>query len=140
MLTLHQLHDRTSADRKQRSAYVKIIGKKTGHTPQGLGFVAAKTYSRYKVGRDGRLVPNTNPNHYVSMIVFVNKKLQCHVSCSCADNLYRWEYANTQHDASEIEYSNGDAATTTNPGNMPALCKHLVCLYQSIRAKLPSGK
>jgi hypothetical protein len=137
MLTIKQMFNKTSQDRKQRANYVKVVSMKTGRTPKGLGFVAAKTYSRVKVDNKGKLVTNTNPTHYVSMIIFVDKKLHCNVSCSCDDNLFRWEYSNTQNDASEIEYSNGEPAVVTNPENQPGLCKHLCALYEKIKSKLP---
>ncbi len=139
MLTIRQLFTRTSKDRKQRAQYVRCLGMKTGYTKAGFGFVAAKSYSFYKVNSEGRLVRNLTPHKYLTMITFVNSKLQCHVSCSCEDNLYRWEFANANRGAAEIEYSNGDPPNTTNPEYKPALCKHLVALYLKIQPKLPTG-
>ncbi len=139
MLTLRQLFKRTTEDRKQRAMYVKVLQMKTGHTKEGLGFVAAKTRSTHIVNGDGKLVRNPKPTTYVSMIIFIDRKLNCHVSCSCDDNLYRWEYANAGKNAAEIEYSNGEPPIYTNPGYKPGLCKHLVSLYLKIQPKLPSG-
>jgi hypothetical protein len=139
MLTLKQLYARTDEERKQRATYVQIVAMKTGYTNEGLGYVAAKTFSRYKVGPDGKLKRNTVPNHYISMITFQNKKLQAVLSCSCDDNLFRWEVANSYKGASEIEYSNGAAPDTTNPNYRPGMCKHLVSLYLKIQPKLPPG-
>ena len=139
MLTLRQIFKRTSEDRKQRALYVKILQMKTGHTPEGLGFVAAKTYSEYNVNAQGELVRNPSKTRYISQITFIDRKLHCHVSCSCDDNLFRWEYANTHRNASEIEYSNGEPPIDTNPGFKPGLCKHLAALYLKIQPKLPSG-
>jgi hypothetical protein len=139
MLTLKQLEARTTRERKIRAQYVKIVRMKTGHTPEGLGFVAAQTYSKWIVNRQGKLVPNPNKHYYISQITFINKKLKVHVSCSCDDNLYRWEYANSDKEAAVIEYSNGEMPSTTNPLLKAGLCKHLVALVTQIRPKLPSG-
>lgn len=140
MLTLDQLYQRTTEDRKQRAQYVKLMQTKVGHTELGLGFIAARTYSTYKVNNQGQLVRNINPQHYVSMIVFLDRKLHVHVSCSCGDNCFRWETANSYKNAAEIEYSNGEAPNITNPRYNPGLCKHLTRLYESIRPRLDALK
>lgn len=139
MLTIKQLAKRTSEDRKQRALYVKIIAMKAGRTPEGLGFVAAKTYSTHTVNSKGELVRNPSPTRYVSMITFIDKKLHCKVSCSCDDLLFRWEFANAEKEAGDIEYSNGEAPNTTNPELKPSLCKHIMALYTKIQPKLPPG-
>lgn len=139
MLNLRQLAKRTSEDRKQRSLYVKITGMKAGYTKGGLGYVAAKTQSTHVVNAKGRLVRNPEPHQYITMITFIDNKLHCHVSCSCSDLTYRWEWANANKGAGEIEYSNGDAPDTNNPGYKPSLCKHLFRLYEKIKPKLPPG-
>jgi hypothetical protein len=137
MLTIKQLAALTTKDRKQRSTYVKIAQNKIGHNKQGLGFIAAKTYSSHTVNNKGNIVPNPSPIHYVSVITFLDKKLHVHVGCSCDDNLFRYEFANTDKDASEIEYSNGEPPDTMNPQLVPGLCKHLYRVYLSIKNKLP---
>lgn len=139
MLNLKQLMARTDAERKQRAQYVKILKLKAGYTSHGQGFVSAQTYSRFKVDQSGKLVRNTEPTKYVSVIVFLNRKLQCKVACSCDDNMFRWEFANSEKGASEIEYSNGQPPVVTNPAYKPGLCKHLVALVEAIKPKLPSG-
>lgn len=137
-MTLKQLLKQTTGDRKQRANYVKILKMKTGHEKDtGFGFVAGVTYSSKLVNEKGKLVTNPNPTHYVSVITFIDKKLHCRVSCSCSDNLFRWEWSNTNKDASEIEYCNGLAPDTTNPTHNPGLCKHLCALYMRIQPKLP---
>lgn len=139
MLTLKQLYSKTTPERKDRARYVRIVQTKIGHNKQGLGYVAARTYSRLKVGRDGRLVKNDDPQHYVTMITFLNKKLQCICSCSCGDTTFRWEVANSYKGAAEIEFSNGEPPLTTNPTFKVGLCKHLCALYAKIQPKLPPG-
>src|SRR5882672_12172135 len=106
MMNLKRLAKYTSEDRKDRARYVKVLAMKTGYTPDGLGFMAAKTYSQYRIDADGRKRLVNNPDHYISMITFIDHKLNCHVSCSCGDLCFRWEYANNLKDAGEIEYSN----------------------------------
>lgn len=139
MLTLKQLVARTDPERKQRATYVKIIKMKTGHNSEGRGVVLAQSYSRMKVNSEGRLVRNASPERYMSGIVFLNTKLQVHVACSCLDNTFRWEWANANKGASEIEYSNGEPPNTTNPMYKTGLCKHLVALVERIAPKLPPG-
>ncbi len=138
-LTLKQMLQRTDRDRKYRSGFVKISKMKTGYLKNGLGYVACQSYSTHKVGADGRLVKTTNPNHHVTVYTFIDKKLHVHCACSCEDNTFRWEFANTQKNASEIEYSNGDPPSTTNPLLRVSLCKHMVALAEKIKPKLPPG-
>ncbi len=139
MLTLKQMAHRTSAARKVRAENVKIIGIKTGWNDDGLGFVAARTYTKRKPNSRGKMVTVKNPVKHTSVITFINKKLKCSVSCSCGDNLYRWEVANTLKGASDIEYSNGEMPFITNPKLRASLCKHLLALYWAIQDKLPKG-
>jgi len=139
MLTLKQFMTKTDEGRKQRAQYVRIVGLKTGYLKSGLGYVACKSYSTHKVNEQGRLVRVPNPEHHITVITFIDKKLHVHHACSCQDNLFRWEWANTQKNASEIEYSNGEPPTTTNPRFKNSLCKHGVALVERIRPKLPPG-
>lgn len=139
MLTLKQLYQRTTPERKDRAQYVRIIKVKMGHTKQGLGYVACRSYSRFKVGADGRLKRNEDPTHYVTMFTFLNKKLQCIASCSCGDNTFRFEVSNSYKGAAEIEFSNGEPPLTTNPTFKVGMCKHMTSLYKKIQPKLPPG-
>lgn len=139
MLTPKQLYYRTTRERKERVQYVRIIRIKMGHNRQGLGYVAAKTYSKYKVRADGMVVKNKNRRDYLTMITFLNRKLQCIVSCSCGDNTFRWEVANTYKEASEIEFSNGEPPLITNPTFKVGMCKHIAALYLKIKPQLPEG-
>ncbi len=138
MLTLSQLYRQTTSDRKQRSVYVKILKMKAGYNKAKQGFVAAQTYSRFKINDKGEIVRNVSPNKYVSVITFLDNKLHCHVSCSCSDTCFRWEVANSFKDGAVIEYSNGAAPDTTNPAYKIGMCKHLTALYLKVKPKLPA--
>lgn len=136
-MTLSQLAARTTMDRIERARHVKLLQTKIGHNAEGQGFIAAQTTTTRKVDPHGRLVRVTSGSKYVTMITFVDKKLHCIVSCSCDDNLFRWEVANTKRKASEIEYSNGENPVVTNPKLNPGLCKHLYAVFVSVRSRLP---
>jgi hypothetical protein len=137
-LTLKQFFQRTDPARKQRAKYVKITGMKTGHLRSGLAYVACKSYSTHKVNEQGKLVRVSQPNHHITVLTFINNKLQVHVACSCEDNTYRWEWANTQKDAAVIEYSDGSPPDYTNPKYRASMCKHMVALTMKIGPKLPA--
>lgn len=137
MKTLKQLARQTTKERKQKAQYVKIIATKIGHNRKGQGYVAAKTYSMFVIDKDGRLVKNPNKTYYVSMITFVDKKLNCILSCSCGDNTFRWEASNSYKGAANIEYSNGEPPVVTNPTFAIGACKHLYALMIKINPKLP---
>jgi hypothetical protein len=135
-MTLSQLAARTTMDRIERSRYVKLLKTKMGHDANGYGFIAAQTTTTKVVDQSGRLVRHVG-SKYITMVTFFDKQLHCRVSCSCDDNLFRWEVANTKRNAAEIEYSNGERPKVTNPTMNPGLCKHLYALYVSVRFKLP---
>lgn len=139
MLTPKQLYNKTSKERREKAQYVRIIRVKMGHNRQGLGYIAAKTYSRYIINSEGRVVKNPDRRDYITMLTFLNRKLQCIASCSCGDNTFRWEVANAYKGASEVEFSNGDPPVITNPTFKVGLCKHLVALYLKIKPQLPEG-
>lgn len=139
MLTLRQLYSKTDQERKERSRFVKIVKTKMGHNKQGLGYIAAQTYSTHKVNEQGKLVRNSDPHRHLTMITFLNNKLQCIVNCSCEDYTYRYESVNSYKGAAKLDYSNGDPPVFTNPAMTNALCKHAVALYLKIQPKLPSG-
>lgn len=139
MLNLRQLIRRTDDGRKQRARYVKNVGVKTGRLRSGLAYVASKSKSTHKVNAKGKLVRVPNPPVHITVITFIDRKLNVHCACSCEDNTFRWEFANTAKDASEIEYSNGEPPTTTNPMLRNSMCKHMIALVDKISAKLPPG-
>jgi len=138
-MKIQELYRRTSDERKYLAQFVRLKDMKSGHLPDGSGFVAAHTSSIKRLDRDGFLVPvpASDRNTYVSAIVFIDKKLNVKVGCSCLDNTFRAEFANHKHGAADIYYSNGQPARITNPKNLPFLCKHLVALYLKIASKLP---
>jgi hypothetical protein len=138
-LTLKQMLKKTDGERHARAAFVKISKMKTGYLANGLGYVACQSYSTHNIGPDGRPVRKTTRNHHVTVYTFIDKKLHVHCACSCEDNTFRWEFANTQKNASEIEYSNGEPPSTTNPKLRVSLCKHMIALADKIRPKLPPG-
>ncbi len=139
MLTLKQFMAKTDSERKQRAKYVRITRMKTGHLKNGLGYVACQSYSTHKVDDTGKLVRAIDPQHYVTMITFIDSKLHVHFSCSCLDLCFRFEFSNEKKNAGIIEYSNGEAPIVTNPKMLPSLCKHGVALVERIKPKLPPG-
>lgn len=139
MLNLKQLIRRTDDARKERARRVKLVGLKTGYLLSGLGYVASKSMTTHKLDARGKLVRVANPPQHVTVITFIDKKLNVHCACSCEDNTFRWEFANTVKDAAEIEYSNGAPPVTTNPMLRNSLCKHMIALVDRIRPKLPPG-
>ncbi|BAG41676.1 hypothetical protein [Ralstonia phage phiRSL1] len=139
-LTIHQIVKKTNRLRVEGSRYVRFIDLKKGFDSLGRGFIAGASYSTHIVGQDGRPHVNPNPHKYVTVITFLDQQLHVHVSCSCADMLYRWEVALTSKGAAEIEYSNGDLPTTTNPQLKVMCCKHVLALYTKIKPKLPAPK
>lgn len=138
MLTLSQLYRQTTGDRKQRATYVRILKTKAGYNKAKQGFVAAQTFSRFKVNDKGEIVRNATPNKYVTLITFLDNKLHVHIACSCSDTCFRWEVANSFKGGAVVEYSNGAAPDTTNPAYKIGMCKHLVALYLKIKPKLPA--
>jgi hypothetical protein len=146
MLTLPQIIRRVNKRRHESAKYVKIVHQKRGWDSLGRGFVASASYSTHvwdhyrqkfvknKTGKGGR------PNRYVTVIVFMDTYLHAIVSCSCADFKYRWEVALNHQQAADIEYSNGELPVIRNPQMRPAQCKHLVALYNKIKAELPRPK
>lgn len=137
MLTIHQIAKKTSRLRIEGARYVRFTDTKKGYLKNGNGFIAAASYSTHVIGPDGRPKVNEQPSKYVTVIEFVDMKLHVHVSCSCADFTYRWEVALHNKGAAEIEFSNGEQPTTTNPSLKPAMCKHAYSLYMKIKPKLP---
>ena len=136
MLTFQYIVRLTDPLRKLNAKLVKIVKFKTGYTTRGTGYAACQSYSTHHYDQHGRKIPNADRNRYVTVVEFVDKKLHCNVSCSCPDFMYRHEVALNRRGAADIEYSNGEMPTTTNPELRVATCKHLIALYLRIRAKL----
>ncbi len=135
-MKLDQLVRQSDRMRKANSKLVRVVGYKTGFDKQGLPTAVAKTYTprEYTVGM--RLVKARDQNKYVSSVKFLDKKLNCKVSCSCPDFVFAgWEWSNAQVGASDIIYGNGEPPDIKNPGHRPGLCKHLLALRQLIKDK-----
>ena len=141
MLNLTQMTRRTDKRRVGNATYVVMRNVKTGHwksgPDRGLAYIAAQTSSTHVQDQHGQLIPNPDKNTYVTAITFVDRQLNVKASCSCPDYLFRWEWANWNRKAADIEYSNGDSPDITNPTYKPSLCKHLVALAERIMDKLP---
>ena len=70
--------------------------------------------------------------------------VECKVDCSCPDFKYRWAYADTKQDASNI----GDKSlnkcinrrpSIRNPREVPGMCKHLIALKDYLKTKIDSS-
>lgn len=139
MLTFPQIIRKTSKLRKLNATYVKLTRLKVGYNRKGQAFIAAQSYSTHVFDpKKLKPVKSLNRTRYVTSVTFLNNKLQVRCSCSCPDFTYRAEYALSKRGAAEIEYSNGEAPVTTNPGLVPMCCKHLVAVYEHIKEKLPA--
>lgn len=67
----------------------------------------------------------------------VHRSRKVFVSCNCDRFLYYYEYALTQHGASEIKYSNGRFPVEKNPTLIPSACKHILCaMHEIVQNKL----
>ena len=140
MLTLDQIAKKVDKFRREGSKYVRFTDLKKGWLTNGNAYVAAASYSTHTLDQYGKPKPNRNPSKYVTVIEFLDKQMHVKVSCSCADNTFRWEWALANRGAADIEYSNGASPDTNNPSYKPAQCKHLYALYQKIKPKLPTPK
>lgn len=138
MFNIHQISKKTNRKRRENARYVRLLQVKKGRTPNGLGFIAAQSYSTHIIDEHGRPVRQETPHKYVTMILFVDDKLNVKVSCSCADFLYRWEWALWNRGAADIEYSNGDSPEINNPQYKISSCKHLFKLYEHIKSQIPT--
>jgi len=119
--------------RKMNARFVKVVAFKKGYNRLGQATAIAKTYTPLEFNSAKTVVRSRDLNRYVSSIVFLDKKLNVKVSCSCPDFLFRWEYPLYANGAADIVYGNGDPANTTNPGNVPGMCKHLIALRVLIK-------
>lgn len=137
MLTFPQIAKTTPNNRRLGSQYVKLLKVKTGYDDQGLAFIVAQSYStKVWSEKQGIFVNNPNRDKYLTHVQFLDRKLHCKLSCSCPDFMYREEYALHKKGAADIEYSNGEPPTTTNPKQQIFMCKHLYKVYTIIKDKL----
>jgi len=137
MLTLKQIIAKTPSNRIEGARYVKPLRVQSGYNEDGQAFIAAQTYSTHEWSPTLHTwVRSQNRPKYVTMITFLDKKLHCKVSCSCADFMFRSEFALHSKGAADIEYSDGSPPDFTNPQLRPQTCKHVVRLYFMIQDKL----
>lgn len=137
-MNLRQLRESTLEIRKLNSRFCVIDRTKIGKMKDGTRFVAAIIHStkvQYSNG-DFLVKGQDEPQSYVTVINFLDANANVKVACSCLDYLYRWEYANTQKGAADIEYCNGQAPVITNPSQRAGLCKHLTALMNHIAPML----
>lgn len=139
-MNLPQLLKRTPKHRIEGAQYVKLTKLKLGYDKDGFAIAYCQSYSTHHVEPDGSTKVSDTRYRYVTYIKFVDNKLNVNASCSCPDWMYRWEYALHQKGAANIEYSNGQAPTATNPTLRPGVCKHMVKLLQTIKSKVPTVK
>lgn len=134
-ISVHQVARLTPPQRKADAQYVRVVRTKYGYTKEGWGFIAAQTYSTH-VRQAGWIVPNENPDKYVTVLTLLNKKMHGVWSCSCPDFTFTWEVALTYKEASVIEYSNGEPPDTRNPTFKSGTCKHCYALYLRVKDRL----
>jgi hypothetical protein len=84
--------------------------------------------------------PGGKPRRYVTVFVFLDRRLHVIASCSCPDFKYRWEVALNRKQAAEIEYSNGELPVIRNPAMRATFCKHCLALFTKIESELPKPK
>lgn len=137
-MKIHELYRRTNKTRKYLAQYVRIVASKSGYK-NGLGYIAAKTQSTHRLDHRGFLVPvkARQRKTYLSVITFIDSKLNVKVSCSCDDFWARHEVALHHRNAADIEYSNGEWPVITNPEGKVRMCKHLCALYKKVESRIP---
>ncbi len=129
------LVNKTDRMRKMNAKLVRVVGYKTGFDKKGIPTAISKTYTPREYIIGNKLVRARDQNKYTSSVKFLDKKLNCKVSCSCPDFLYRHEWALAQVGAADIIYGNGEPPDETNPGHKIGLCKHLVALRAIIKQR-----
>ena len=129
-LTFKEILTRTPGNRAELAQHVKVTYLKFGNSRKlGVPKAICQSYSQDR-DREGKV----RRFKYVTMIEFyADSKVK--VSCSCADHLYRWEYALVKKKASYFTYSNKEKPVSTNPRLVPGTCKHCIALYMTLRAK-----
>jgi hypothetical protein len=134
-MKLDQIVVKTFGQRMANATYVKILKFKAGRDKKGFAYAAAQTYSRQVVNVQGKIVPATDKNKYVSKFTFLDKKLNVKCTCSCPDFMFTFEWALARKGAADINFSNGDPPDDRNPGYRPGCCKHLIALRKLIKQK-----
>lgn len=127
-LTLQQIFQKTTPGRIELANHVVVRNLKFGISKKlGIPKAIAQTFSK---DRDADGKPKTFK--YTTAIEF-HPEGKVKVACSCADHLYRWEYALAKRNASYFTYSNGQPPVDTNPKLICGCCKHVVKLSKELK-------
>jgi hypothetical protein len=138
MLTLKQIIRKVDPFRREGARYVRILQVKKGYNSLGQGFIASSSYSTHVLDSYGKPHRNAQPDRYVTVITFLDRKLHVSCSCSCPDFKFMFETALSYKGAAEIEYSDGSPPDVKNPRYRTGQCKHLVALYEKkLAGKVP---
>ena len=136
--TLEFLVKKTPSRRKWAARYVRITRLKLAHNRKGKPFAACQSYSTHDVLPGGYVVRRRVKTKYVTVITLLDRRHRCVISCSCPDFVFSGaEYVLNQRGSADIEYGNGDAPTTTNPGMKPLLCVAKNSLVITTRGAVP---
>lgn len=133
MPSIKQLYRASAPYSRNGAADVDLTSVKSVTTKGGFPAVKCKAHtvsSRRKRKHDTWFVGKEQNK-------LLHKQKNVLAQCSCENYMYTWEYANAQHGAARIIYSNGDPAVVVNPNNQEGLCRHLCRLAEEIfRQKL----
>lgn len=123
-MTWPQVYRNCESQRVERAnTTVKIKTLRLGVSGRPkLPTAAAKVYSLDKV-RGGH-----RKHVYVVVAKWLNHRGHVHLSCSCPDFMYTYEYALTRKGASSIKYCDGTPPVERNIRGIPGACKHLIHL------------
>lgn len=129
-LTFKEILTRTPGNRLELSQFVKITYLKFGKSKKlKVPKAICQSYSQDRDKGGG-----FKKAKYVTMIEFyADSKVK--VACSCADHLYRWEYALVRKKASYFTYSNAERPISTNPNLVAGTCKHVIALWRDLKLK-----
>lgn len=115
-----------------------------GTPPERFTSANSVAITRLKVKKKGGLISGfvaesttKGRSGYETSIMFptAGKTDKVKLSCNCADFVYRWEYALFKQGGADIQYGDGTAPTTTNPGLSLGACKHIIALDQKVRER-----
>lgn len=134
-MKLDALISKSDRMRKMNAKLVRVIGYKTGFDKKDVPTAIAKTYTPREYIIGNKIVRARDQNKYTSSVKFIDKKLNCKVSCSCPDFMYRHEWVLAQLGAADIIYGNGQPPDHTNRDHRPGLCKHLIALRAILKQR-----
>lgn len=139
-LTLRQIISKGGKFRELGAQYVNLTKFKTGYTPDGYAYAACQSYSTHRVTKQGYKVVNHTRQRYITVIKFMDARLHCSLSCSCDDFKYTWETVLNKKGAAELEFSNGEDPSITNPFHHIGICKHLIALWWKIEPRVEAAR